>query len=158
MSRNNSVCVGIRGRAGYFGKKNQQRKWNLISYLAHQPLTQPVGPRSARPCPGHQWTLARGRHMSSEHWSRARSDLHTVAHVRHDARDKKRCHSDKQIFVALKKQCFIIYETTIRTARLSIRTSWSTKQKTLFLNFFSNTYRYWIFEKLHKTKIITAGQ
>ena len=53
--------------------------------LVRQPLKQPIGPRSARPCPDPQLTPARDRHMSTEHWSRVRNDLCTVGHVPLDA-------------------------------------------------------------------------
>lgn len=66
-----------------------QRKISCrMSYLVHQPLKQPIGPRSARPCPDPQLTQALGRHMSTEHWSRARSALHTVVHVPRDAAER----------------------------------------------------------------------
>lgn len=53
--------------------------------LVRQPLKQPIGPRSARPCPDPPLTPARGRHLSTEHLSRVRSDLCTVGHVPLDA-------------------------------------------------------------------------
>lgn len=145
----------------------QQRNWSLNSHLAHQRLKPPVDPRSARPCPDPQLTQARGRHMSTEHWSRERSDLRTVGHVHRDAAKRTR-----QSELLTRKWSLSLKNLKLHASKgenalsLSYEAARSRPigHSHCALSNISNlfkkkkTYRHWVLKELHQTKVIAAGQ